>query len=46
MGKLLGIILARDLWVGFDKSVVKNDLSKSRVHGVLHALRYNKSLSA
>jgi hypothetical protein len=41
--KLLGIILARNLRVRFDKSVVKNDLSKSAVHGVVHGQSYINS---
>jgi hypothetical protein len=42
-GKLLVIILARHLRVRFDKSMVKNDLSKSRVHGVVHGQSYINS---
>jgi hypothetical protein len=43
VGKLLGIILARNLHVRFDKSMVKNDLSKPFVHGVVHGQSYNNS---
>jgi len=34
---------SRNLRVRFDKSMVKNDLSKSRVHGVVHGQSLNNS---
>jgi hypothetical protein len=42
-GKLLVIILARNLQVRFDKYVIKNDISKSLVHGVVHGQSYINS---
>jgi hypothetical protein len=35
-GKFQVIILARNLQVRFDKTMVEKDLSKSPVHGVVH----------
>jgi hypothetical protein len=40
---MLVIILARYLQVRFDKSVIKSDVSKTPVHGIVHSQSYINS---